>query len=462
VADKISDTPGIALVLALVCVYLAADLAQLSQGLDGVVYAHIARALAAGEGTFWALPFFDTAVGGFSDHPPLGIWLLSLWFELLGDAFWVEKSFSLILLFGLAGLLVGLWRTVAAQRAAWVPLAILFCMPLVTNVLKNYTLDSLVAMTALISVSAAWRSYSQPLWLFVVAVGCLVGLFIKGPVALFPLGAAGCFAVVLHNNWLRAFWQSCVVAAIVVVGIGLVLTNDAAMETMLRYFDNQVIASVVGERPPEHGRGMVFATLARNLAGVVVMLMLAWWVRGSLQCSRVCLCFLLIGLSATIPLLISARQYPHYLFPGLPFFAIAAALALDVPQISWRNHVLWAGAAVLLVVAITRGVVHFGQAGDHEEILADVGVIAAHVDSSAQGSDSAVLGFCAPLFRHQAYLARHHGIRSTVDSNPGISREYLVCGERRSLVGYVNIATLDGNQALWRLRRSQSSKTLPN
>ncbi len=84
-----SDGAAITLVMALFLLYIATDLAQVSQALDGVVYADIARNLSIGEGTFWAPVFFDASGGAFRDHPPLGLWLMSIWFALWGDAFWV-------------------------------------------------------------------------------------------------------------------------------------------------------------------------------------------------------------------------------------------------------------------------------------------------------------------------------------------------------------------------------------
>ncbi|NKB98221.1 MAG: hypothetical protein GKR90_06970 [Pseudomonadales bacterium] len=62
--------------------YLAGSLPLLTMSLDGVIYAGIARDLASGLGSFWTLPYFDAQVASFRDHPPLGLWFLSLWFEV--------------------------------------------------------------------------------------------------------------------------------------------------------------------------------------------------------------------------------------------------------------------------------------------------------------------------------------------------------------------------------------------
>ncbi len=87
------ETALVGLVLGLFWLYIAADLATLSMGLDGVIYATIAKLGAAGQGSFWFPAYFDPDVEWFSDSPPLGVWLQSQYFTLLGDAFWVEKTF---------------------------------------------------------------------------------------------------------------------------------------------------------------------------------------------------------------------------------------------------------------------------------------------------------------------------------------------------------------------------------
>src|ERR1700730_398988 len=56
---------------------------------DGVTYASIARTLAEGRGRFWAPFYTSTIYPQFHEHLPLGFWLQSLWFRVLGDHLFV-------------------------------------------------------------------------------------------------------------------------------------------------------------------------------------------------------------------------------------------------------------------------------------------------------------------------------------------------------------------------------------
>src|ERR1017187_2224795 len=60
---------------------------------DGLVYSSIARNLAIGKGTFWHLYYYSP----FTDHPPFGIAMESLLFMVIGDHYFTEKIFCLII-----------------------------------------------------------------------------------------------------------------------------------------------------------------------------------------------------------------------------------------------------------------------------------------------------------------------------------------------------------------------------
>src|SRR4051812_22549428 len=60
-------------------------LAQRGMFVDGLTYASIARNLAEGRGSFWSPSYTATIYPEFHEHPPLGLWLQSLWFRVLGD-----------------------------------------------------------------------------------------------------------------------------------------------------------------------------------------------------------------------------------------------------------------------------------------------------------------------------------------------------------------------------------------
>ncbi len=417
------EAASVCCVMALAWLYLAADLVQISQGLDGTLYAALAKFLAAGQGNFWALPHFEANQAGFYDHPPLGIWLQGIWFALWGDAFWVEKAYSGLLLLLMCVLIVRLWRLASPQSEAWWPLMLFLCMPVVTLATKNNVLESLVTVIALAAAWLSWHAY-QRVWLaVVVGLLTLAAVLVKGPAALFMLVIPACFAWFLHRDGGRALWLTgCTSATFCIAGLGL-LQFPAAAETLGLYFSNQVVASLSGVRIIEHGRGWQVGRLAYNLGVVSLLLGLAYWRTRRLQPSPVVWSMLLIGLCASLPLLISPRQYQHYLLPSLPFFALAAARWVGAPRLRLRARTLWWAVIVCVTLGGLRAFLYFGDDGDHRRVLADVRQIGEFAQMATPAARA--VRFCDESLRRRVYLARHFGVRSHVSD--AADELYTVC-----------------------------------
>src|SRR3954466_8114656 len=100
-------------------VFLAATVPRLAHRgmfVDGVTYASIARNLAEGRGTFWDLSYTATLYPHFREHPPLGFWLQSLWFRVLGDHLFVERVYAITVAAVTAVLIAAVWRRLTTGR----------------------------------------------------------------------------------------------------------------------------------------------------------------------------------------------------------------------------------------------------------------------------------------------------------------------------------------------------------
>ena len=423
--------------LAAVAVYLAADLSVLTMSLDGVIYASLAKLSAAStEAGFWYPLHVDANLQTFHDHPPLGIWLQTQWFALLGDHFWTERLWCLAQILLIAALITSLWKTVSDHAtAAWWPLVIFFLMPVSTTALKGNTLDTTVTITALAAVAIAWRGRTRAMTNVWVGACCAVGFLIKGPVALFPLAAPAIFAWVLDRNLYQVIRHSLLALVSVVALTGGFVMLTSGEEALQAYLQSQLLASLTGQRGIEHGRAYQLGQLAIQLAVAGLLLGLAWLSTRRAMLSRQSIAFLLIGFCASLPLLLSPRQYRHYLLPCLPFFAIGFALVCQPAMLRVRTVYVTAAASLLIVVAVWRSIMVFGQPGKDADQIADVATIAAYAAAEGLGT----VAFCSSHATYQAYLARHHAIRSTVEINP---QSFWICHRRPSRPG--GIALSDG------------------
>ncbi|MDZ7669637.1 MAG: hypothetical protein U5Q16_09555 [Gammaproteobacteria bacterium] len=420
------------LLLALLAFYLVPDLLTRGLALDGLVYASIAQQLAQGAGGFWALPHYDGSPGAFLEHPPLGIWLLAQWMRLVGDPFWAEKAYAGLCTLGCFGLTGMLWREVSGRLNVWWPWLLLAVMPVATYTLKNNYLESALVLAALLAVWAGWRLVPAPLsagafagWSMLLAGGVFAGLLIKGPVGLYPLAAPLVFAVFEPppgrspgSPAAAAFGLTRSIPAVLLLCacLALLLAHADARQALAAWWQNQVVASIAADRPVVHGRLYQLGNLARNLLPPVLLTGLVLWRWGRWPAQGRAWALLLLGAAASVPLLLSARQFKHYLLPSLPLFALGLGM-LAQPAGHWRIRAaaVWSLVGLVLLGVLLRGYWLFGTVGDDRDEQALAAEVAAALPAGA------ALRWCPELsdeYAARAYLMRDHGISSSAGGAP--------------------------------------------
>ena len=406
----------LAVAAALFC-YLAADLAGLGLALDGLVYANVAKLLAAGEGGFWSLPYYIDDRPAFAEQPPLGIWLLSGWLfvveELADHALWAEKAYSLTVATLWAALACRLYRTVSGRSDYWLPIALLALMPAASYTLKNNFLENPLTLLTSIACLCAWRAPNSWRWTVLTALAVLLAVGIKGPVGLFPLAAPWLFGWLGASQFRAGLRSGLAASALVAAGLAAALLHPPAYAAAEAYWQGQLWPTFAGERLPDHGRTYLLGHLGLNLglAGLAALVLGGWrqavWKAHWRQAGAV----LAVALSAALPLLLSPRQYQHYLLPSLPLFAIGFSL-LTVPRLPRLPYRIL--ALVLAFAGCLRFAYNWQAVPENEPHIVGAQTLA--------GMDlGGTIAVCANTNRPEvlmAYLFRHHGIRSAVAPMP--------------------------------------------
>ena len=348
-----------------------ARMGQAGMFLDGTIYAAIARNLAGGLGSFW-FPVYLTSQPAFHEHPPLGFFLQSLWFRVLGDHLAVERAYSYCM-GGVTGALIVLgWnQSIRRPRFGWLPLVFCLLPSTVTWSIVNNLLQTTEAAFATAAVSCFVLSLRVPrfrlAWACASGAAILFAAVANGPTGLFPLAAPAIGVVILRSHCASALRSGIAVAATVAAGVLCLWTFTDAPAAFGAYWNDVVVASAVGARG-----GNRWAELGRHLLGGVVMRM------GTLCCllailgrrSRAVdarahewldwsLFFLMLGIAGSVPTAVSAHVSGHYIYPALPMFALGfAALSMLLSGHLLERVVAGAGArralttiGVLLVVA---------------------------------------------------------------------------------------------------------------
>lgn len=346
--------------LSVAFVFFVSELLENSMYIDGVWYAVISQNLAIGEGSAWFPKFSETIFAAFHEHPPGMFWAQAVFFKIFGGSWLTERIFSLTLYLATAFLIVLFWRKMFRKKALKPDRSYARCqvlgefwfIPLLlwqVNLASYYflpanLLEALLVILDLLAIGFLWKvaEGKQGYFNLVAAAFCLVMAFLtKGFVGLFPLAFLGIYWLVFRSDsFLKMLIQTSLLIAFLVSFFGFLFwLEPLAFESMKNYLDVQVLASLQGERRLYFYRNSRFYILGQMALVILPMLLFVFfnmglvkfWLKKPLKINsflksregKLAQMFLLVALSASLPIMLSPRQALPYLLPSIPFFSLA-------------------------------------------------------------------------------------------------------------------------------------------
>lgn len=306
---------------------------------DGLIYSVISRNLSEGKGDFWTPIYSDTFFNPWAEHPPLMFWLESFFFKVLGDHPFTEKIFSLCLWVIMIFSIKHFWSQ--KDGSWWLPVLLWTIIPTVHWGYSNNILENLLVV---FTSWAIWFGLKETTIINALIVSILVflGLLTKGLVALFPIAVWSVRLITIRDLKLTNALKSTFIALITLTSLSaLLLFDNDAIRFISNYFKTQLFASLNGERlvqdkvidlPRYYLIIRIFTELLNPLLITIAVLLSSTKQTLHSQLSVNKMKWILygtIGLTATLPLLISPKQHSFYLMPGLTWFSLSLA------------HLLW-------------------------------------------------------------------------------------------------------------------------
>lgn len=368
----------------------------------------------------WQPRYTETLYPSFHEHPPLGFIIQSIFFKVLGDHFWVERLYSFITALISAFLIKRIWIHITGDsQAAFVPVLLWMITPVIYWSYSNNLLENTVTVFALAGTLYAVVAVQKKSFVLLLAAAFFIFLanLIKGFVPLFTILVPLCFTLFIEQrNWKKGIYYSFALALLIFIFFFLLTLYPPAKSNLVAYINRQIIPSLSGSGSNTGDRIFIIKALLSQLivmAGLMAVIKFFFKIKNKkVNTDRVWF-FLMIGLSASLPLMISKKQMNHYLVPSIPFFALAASTLLQ-PQfnklIEWftatkkRSSILVITSTVLLFTSLTTLAFLFNRYGRDREILTDLEQFSSSIPENSILSSSPEL---IENWAVQAYLARN-------------------------------------------------------
>ncbi len=415
---------------------LVPGLAQQGMFMDGIQYACVSKNLAEGYGSFW-FPFLSpfwcqNGAFHFFEHPPLFYWCESWFFRIPGAEAYAEKLFCGIMWLLNAWFIHKLWKVVYGQhhekkRFGWLPLLLWAVTPVCFWCFHNNMIEILVSLFMLSSAYFGLRFVmnDQPkkYYLLVVSAALLyAGFLTKGLVALFPLSLCLAYALTHQKIPIKKalLYTLMMIVVFLVLFFAVYLISPSANYTLDFYFKERLL-SRIAQTPTTSNRFELLFDLVSQLLPVLVVTAVAYatqllrkQIPARNEGMRWFWFFLLMGLSGSLPIMLTMVQKGFYFMPSLGFYALAfsalflgffRSCRLNIQQFSYK---LFRGFAFFLAAGSVVFVISSaGKFSRDEDVLKEVHELVSLMEQQRTiNVDMEV--YCT--WNYQFYLQRYHRV----------------------------------------------------
>jgi 4-amino-4-deoxy-L-arabinose transferase-like glycosyltransferase len=465
------------LALLLFVAFIVPNLISEGMFFDGTQYASISRNMAAGEGTFWLPKLSETLYPQFTEHPPLGFFIESLFFRIFGDHLWVEKIFTALTLLTTCFFIIRIWKRIAFKNShdnkfSFLPVMLFISIPVAAWAYSNNMLENIQGMFTiagifiyLILLEKNDLSFGRKMLLWIlISVLLAAAILVKGVNALFILAVPVLHFIIFHKRSVLKIIADILVPLFITSLIFVFILMDAAAYYSLhRYITGQFI-STLSRGTGSEGHFYILSRFLSEaiivIAFVVIMGIVAHIkkIKNNQQNVRWALFLLLTGLSAILPIIISTKQHGYYMLPGLPMIALSGAVFV-LPfinriseNIENNKRKLWKTINVVLtaVLLISFSFMVFknaGKTGRDAEIIQAAKMTGIHVPHGS------TISVCPEMYENwslHAYLQRYYRISLTDNSERNFLLMNDACGISNTADSTAVLVATEGTYRLYK------------
>lgn len=331
----------------LICMHLFMD----GMFMDGQQYAIVAKNMAAGLGDFWypvlSPTWWRAGSPFFMEHPPLGYAMQALFFKLFGNGMFTERWYGFCIIVFSVLIIVQFWKELfrdvpQKRRVAFLPVILWLSVPVVFWAYRNNLLENSMAILDMLAVFCIYRalSRSHQVFLLISIAGVLIlgAVLVKGMPGLFPWVTIPVFYILWPHKykWYAMLGWFIYLLVVPAIGLGAIWLWWPGAADSISFYVTERLFVRIHDAPLVASRLFSIKSLAMQLMvpGIPVLLLYTYrkWRRFSISVdTKSFWFFIFIGLSASLPLILTSVQREFYLIPAYPWFALAFALLIHEP-----------------------------------------------------------------------------------------------------------------------------------
>jgi 4-amino-4-deoxy-L-arabinose transferase-like glycosyltransferase len=382
----------ILLTIALFAVALIPALIRDGMFLDGVTYAAISKNMAHGIGSYFEPHYTKTLYPAFHEHPPLALIMQSFFFRFLGDSFLTERIYCLIMALLAAYGIILCWRLMAtdiAQRNKfWISLLIWLMVPIVSWSYTNNLIENTLSVFTVFSTYFILKALIKRKFIFLIAGSFfIVAAFLcKGFTGTFPLVIPLIYALVFKSRRISLLYFLSILLMTIGIFIMAMILFPLLKDNLLAYVYTQVIPALNNHKEiTVNYRLEILSDLLQQLYVPIILALFIFFRNRiiakafTIKTNKNFFVFLILALSASIPLIISLKQRQFYLVPSIPFFALAFGFLFTVnfekiwSKISrqWLFGIKTISILTIIVI-LAFAIFNFGKFSRNKDELPDI------------------------------------------------------------------------------------------
>ena len=321
--------------------------------LDAMLYTSVSHNLSMGIGTFWFPQFSSTyhnaGLSSFHEHPPLVFAIQSLFFKVFGNSMYVERFYTFLTMCLTAFLINVLWKEIFKndsnlKKTGWLPVFLWITIPVCFWSYSNNMQENTMGIFTLSSVILIYKSLQSQkkdiIKLFIAGLLIFLATMSKGIPGFFPLAVPLLYWIFTKKaSFSKALLRTLAIIAVPVIAYLILFSIPESRESLTFYLFKRVFGRIIQD-PTVGSRFFILYRLLMELLPQIILTFIIIGISklrkikvmlpGQLAHSALFIC---IGLSASVPLMLTLVQKGFYFVPALPYFALGLSV-LIAPAIS--------------------------------------------------------------------------------------------------------------------------------